>query len=73
MADVAIRLEAVLTIHDLTVTSESRDPRSLTDVTGAVSIADTSAIRRGRTVGLHETLRMMPGLHVWRPCDRVVR
>src|SRR3954452_12858097 len=62
VADVAIRLEAVLTIHDLTVTSESRDPRSLTDVTGAVSIADTSAIRRGRTVGLHETLRMMPGV-----------
>ena len=28
----------------------------------AVSVADTSAIRRGRTVGLHETLRMMPGV-----------
>jgi len=60
--DVDIRLEAVLTIHDLTVTSEKRDPRSLSDVTGAVSVADTSAIRRGRTVGLNETLRMMPGV-----------
>src|SRR4051812_39733804 len=62
--DVDIRLEAVLTIHDLTVTSEKRDPKSLSDVTGAVSVADTSAIRRGRTVGLHETLRMMPGVQV---------
>jgi hypothetical protein len=65
VTDVAIRLDAVLTIHDLTVTSETPDSRSLGEVTGAVSVvsvADTAAIRRGRTVGLNETLRMMPGV-----------
>ncbi len=62
VTEVDIRLEPVLTIHDLIATSQTRDPRSLGEVTGAVSVADTSAIRRGRTVGLNETLRMMPGV-----------
>src|SRR3954470_22309188 len=62
VTDVDLPLQAVLTIHDLIVTSETRNPRSLSEVTGAVSIADTAAIRRGRTVGLNETLRMMPGV-----------
>jgi iron complex outermembrane receptor protein len=64
VTEVDIRLEAVLTIHDLIVTSQTGDPRSLGEVAGAVSVADTSAIRRARTVGLHETLRMMPGVQV---------
>ncbi len=64
VTEIDIRLEAVPTIHDLVVTSERRDPRSLGEVAAAMSVADTSDIRRSRTVGLHETLRMMPGLQV---------
>ncbi|MFL5490709.1 MAG: TonB-dependent receptor domain-containing protein [Gemmatimonadales bacterium] len=62
VTEVDIRLEPVLTIHDLIVTSQTGDPQSLGEVAGAVSVADMSAIRRGRTVGLNETLRMMPGV-----------
>ena len=61
---VTIRLEPLPTILDPIVTSATRDERSLSEVAAAVSVADTSAIRRGRTVGLHETLRMMPGVQV---------
>jgi iron complex outermembrane recepter protein len=61
---VEIALEPVATILDPIVTVASRDPRSLSQVAAAVSVADTSAIRRNRTVGLHETLRMMPGVQV---------
>lgn len=59
---VDIALEPVATILDPIVTSVTRDQRSLSEVAAAVSVADTSAIRRGRTVGLDETLRMMPGV-----------
>ncbi len=38
------------------------DPRSILDVPAAISVADSIAIRQGRTVGLDETLRMMPGV-----------
>lgn len=57
-----IPLEPVATILDPIVTSVTRDQRSLSEVAAAVSVADTSAIDRGRTIGLHETLRMMPGV-----------
>ncbi len=61
---VTIPLEPLPTILDPIVTSVTRDERSLSEVAAAVSVADTSAIGRGRTVGLHETLRMMPGVQV---------
>ena len=64
VTEIDIPLHSVLTIRDLVVTSETADPRSLGAVAAAVSVADTSAIRRSRTVGLHETLRMMPGVQV---------
>ncbi len=64
VTQVDIPLEPVLTILDPIVTSATRDARSLSEVAAAVSVADTSAIRRDRTVGLHETLRMMPGVQV---------
>jgi iron complex outermembrane receptor protein len=60
--EVEIPLEPVAAILDPVVTSATRDARSLSEVAAAVSVADTSAIRRGRTIGLHETLRMMPGV-----------
>jgi outer membrane receptor protein involved in Fe transport len=59
---VDIPLEPVVTILDPIVTSATGDPRSVSQVAAAVSVADTSAIARGRTVGLNETLRMMPGV-----------
>jgi iron complex outermembrane receptor protein len=57
-----IALQPVPTILAPIVTSATRDARSLSEVAASVSVADTSAIDRGRTVGLHETLRMMPGV-----------
>lgn len=48
-------------IDPITVTA-TRDPRSLSSVASAVSVADSQAIRSDRTVGLDETLRMMPGV-----------
>jgi iron complex outermembrane receptor protein len=59
---VEVPLEPVATVLDPIVTSATRDPRSLSEVAAAVSVADSTAIERGRTVGLHETLRMMPGV-----------
>lgn len=64
LTEVDIRLEPVATALDPIVTSATGDARSLSEVAAAVSVADTSAIRRDRTVGLHETLRMMPGVQV---------
>ena len=62
IAEIHIPLEPVPVALDPIVTSATRDARSLSEVAAAVSVADTAAIRRGRTVGLHETLRMMPGV-----------
>ena len=59
---VDVALEPVVTTLDPIVTSVTRDPRSLSEVAASVSVADTSAIDRDRTVGLNETLRMMPGV-----------
>ena len=64
VAVVTIPLEPLPTILDPIVTSVTRDERSLSELAAAVSVADTSAIGRHRTVGLHETLRMMPGVQV---------
>ena len=63
-AEIDIPLAPAPTLLDPIVTSATRDARSLSEVAAAVSVADTSSIRRGRTVGLDETLRMMPGLQV---------
>ena len=62
VTEVHLPLEPVPVAMDPIVTSATRDARSLSEVAAAVSVADTTAIRRGRTVGLHETLRMMPGV-----------
>ena len=64
VTEVDIPLESVPVNLDPIVTSATRDARSLSNVAAAVSVADTSAILRDRTVGLHETLRMMPGVQV---------
>ena len=64
VTEVDIPLEPVPTMLDPIVTSVTRDARSLSEVAAAVSVADSSSIRRGRTVGLHEALRMMPGVQV---------
>jgi len=50
------------TTLDPLVTTATRDERSLTEVPAAISVTDTTGIRAGRTIGLHETLRMMPGV-----------
>jgi len=52
---------AIATLDEITVTPTA-DARSLADVAAAVSVADTLDIRRDRTVGLDEALRMMPGV-----------
>src|SRR5690349_15742061 len=50
--DVDIPLEPVAVILDPIVSTATRDPQSLSEVAAAVSVADTSSIRRSRTVGL---------------------
>src|SRR5688572_20605210 len=64
VTEVDIALEPAAINLDPIVTSATRDERSLSAVAAAVSVADTSSIRRGPTAGLHETLRMMPGVQV---------
>ncbi|MEZ4458030.1 MAG: TonB-dependent receptor, partial [Gemmatimonadales bacterium] len=61
-SEVEIRLEPLAAMLDPIVSSATRDLRSLSAVAAAVSVADTSAIDRGRTVGLDVALRMMPGV-----------
>lgn len=62
---VDIPLEPVAAILDPIVTTVTwGDPRSLGRVAGAVSVTDSSALLRDRTVGLHEPLRTMPGVQV---------
>ena len=62
--EVNIPLEPIAAVLDPIVTSATRDARSLSELAVAVSVADSSAILRDRTVGLHEALRMMPGVQV---------
>ena len=50
------------TTLDPLVTTATRDARSLTELPAAVSVADTVSLRQGRTVGLNEALRMLPGV-----------
>jgi iron complex outermembrane receptor protein len=52
---------APMTLEPL-VASGTRDQRSILVQPVATSVADTAAIRQGRTVGLDEPLRMMPGV-----------
>jgi len=44
------------------VVSATRDARSLAEVPVAVSVADSTVIQSGRTAGLHEVLRLTPGV-----------
>jgi iron complex outermembrane recepter protein len=61
--ELEIRLEPVVAFLDPIVTSATRlDPRRMADVARTVSVTDSSAIQRGRLVGLHETLRAVPGV-----------
>jgi iron complex outermembrane receptor protein len=62
VTDVDILLKPAPVNLDPIITSATRDERSLSEVAAAASVADTSAIARGRTVGLNETLRMMAGV-----------
>jgi iron complex outermembrane receptor protein len=62
--ELEIALEPIAAVLDPIVTSVTRDARSLSELAVAVSVADSSAIARDRTVGLHEALRMMPGVQV---------
>ena len=59
---VDVSLTPAITTLDLITTTATPDPLTLLDVPAAISVADTIAIRQGRTVGLNETLRMMPGV-----------
>lgn len=63
-AELEIALEPVAAVLDPIVTAATRDPRSLGAVAVAVSVADSSALLRGRTVGLNEAMRTMPGVQV---------
>jgi iron complex outermembrane recepter protein len=61
--ELEIRLVSVVAVLDPIVTSATRfDPRRMADVARTVSVTDSSAIQRGRMVGLHETLRAVPGV-----------
>jgi iron complex outermembrane recepter protein len=61
--ELEIRLEPVFAVLDPIVASATRlDPRRMADVARTVSVADSSAIQRGRMVGLNETLRVVPGV-----------
>lgn len=62
--EVEVALEPVAAFLDPIVTTVTRDPRSLGGVAAAVSVTDSSAILRDRTVGLHEALRTVPGVQV---------
>jgi outer membrane receptor protein involved in Fe transport len=57
-----LTLTPSITTLDLISITATRDPRSIGDVPAAITVADTTAIRQGRSVGLNETLRMMPGV-----------
>ncbi|HEX5635017.1 MAG TPA: TonB-dependent receptor plug domain-containing protein, partial [Gemmatimonadales bacterium] len=57
-----VALVAAVTTLDPVVVTATRDERSLADVAAAVSVADSQAIKSGRTAGLHEVMRYMPGV-----------
>lgn len=59
---VLVQLDASITTLEIITATATRDERPIGDVPAAISVADTVAIREGRTVGLDETLRMMPGV-----------
>ncbi len=57
-----VNLNAVATELTPIVVTATRDARSLADVPVAVSVADSVTIQSGRTAGLHEVLRLTPGM-----------
>ncbi len=59
---IEVRMATAVTVVSPITTTATRDPRVLTSVAAAVTVADTLAIRADRTVGLDEALRMMPGV-----------
>lgn len=57
-----VTLAPATTILDPVVTVATRDARSLAEVPAALAVADSTAIVFGRTAGLHEALRAVPGV-----------
>jgi iron complex outermembrane receptor protein len=61
-----VELDVVLAETAATLTpivvSATRERRSLAEVPVAVSVADETTIQSGRTAGLHEVLRLTPGV-----------
>ncbi|MFL5506112.1 MAG: carboxypeptidase regulatory-like domain-containing protein, partial [Gemmatimonadales bacterium] len=60
--ELAVVLSPAVTQLDPVVVTATRDERSLADVPAAVSVADSTVIKAGRTAGLHEVLRYTPGV-----------
>lgn len=60
--DLDLRLVHVATTLTPIVVTATRDARSLADVPAAASVADSTTIQSGRTAGLHEVLRLTPGV-----------
>ena len=61
-AQVDVAMAAAATTLTPIVVSATRDQRSLAEVPVAVSVADETTIQSGRTAGLHEVLRLTPGV-----------
>jgi iron complex outermembrane receptor protein len=57
-----VTMAEAATILTPIVVSATRDRRSLAEVPVAVSVADETTIQSGRTAGLHEVLRLTPGV-----------
>lgn len=55
-------LAAVVTQLEPVVVTATREARGIADVAAAVSVADSTAIKQGRSSGLHEVLRYTPGV-----------
>lgn len=60
--EVEVMLDAAATTLAPMVVTASRQEQSLADVPAAVSVADSTVIKSGRTAGLHEVLRYTPGV-----------
>lgn len=57
-----LRLAPIAAQLTTVVVTATRDARSLVDVPVPVSVADSTTLQQGRTAGLHEVLRLAPGV-----------
>ncbi len=57
-----LRLAPIAAQLTTVVVTATRDARSLVDVPVPVSVADSTTLQHGRTAGLHEVLRLAPGV-----------